>query len=632
MILFLLCLYFQAREANERRKVLEVSPKLSGSELVRVSMMLQEANSIAFQLGHEIIFTREDFESSENGEIVSKIGVRLYNTHTKTTTLWQLSKFENRLEHLRDLYLGESEILNSDVDIFDLTDDEWTNDPGLYTPGKANTKLFAEHLVPDCSFGNISINPLPKLPSTLPESLVNILTSSADRTRSFSLQESEIKRFSIPLDNVDLCDGKERVVVTSDLVTHSEPSSGMASNPTYLQAKELGEHPNLVRPSIAPSVPELCIERVDRLICELKLNKKVTSLEIFLNNAEFLLQYSGDFLVGYYSKLHCSNVPQAKSDDLRHTAINLSVAFEMVVTNCSIYCENIIPGLNSDEPAKELVFVGVSIKQMLSSTQEGSNVNVKYLVEQVSQHVDTTLRIISKSLLTQLVFFQLNTKRGTRLHQDFRSPDLDVQVQQLFSRKGCLSGSICRGALTYVKEVCLQVMQSVSSAYQQSQRIVSEFTKNSLVNSGILNAVCNLLKFMHHFISAVSQASDNMDKFPEKLQPIFTESWPKLVWVLNTLLSIESSVLRLTNNTKEAAENHGELEKVVSQANVIAFHTMSATTSLEEIHQCGYDLTPSNFRWEPLSKDVIRAAKVLNSLAKKCSKLSTTSIAIGQFE
>ena len=623
MTLLLFSPYFQAREANEKRKVCEVSPKISGSELVRVSMMLQEANSIVSQLGKEILFTREDIEFSENGEILSKIGVRLYNTHNKSTTLWELGTFENRLEHLRDLYLGESDFFNDTTDIFDLADDKWTNDPGLYTPGKANSNFSIEQVAHDSPIVHTSTCMLPILPPSVPESLVNILTSSTERYCGYSLRVYGNNTHPKGPNNLDLCDGIQAV---------NEPNSENLTYNMNLEEEE-NKHTIPAGSSIPPSdlfkligpVPELCIERLDRLIGELKQHKKITSLEQFLNHAEFLLQYSGDFMVGYYSKLQVDN-------DLRRASLNISVSFEIFETNCVICCSNIISGLKSDELAKELVSLGLCIKQILFSTQSGSNVNVKYMVEQVAQHIDKAVSIISQSFITQLVFYQLNSKRGSRLCHDSKSPGIDVQAFQLLSHKGNISGSICRGALTYVKEVCYQVMQSVSSSYQQSRGIAFEYTKNSFVNSGILNAVCNLLKFMQHFISAVSLASETINKRPETLEPLFRESWPKLVWVLNTLLNIECGVLRLTNNTKEAAENHGELEKVISQANVIAFHTMSATTSLEEIYQCGYDLIPSNVGLEPLSKDVIRAAKVLNSLAKKCYRLSTDSIVIGQFE
>lgn len=590
--------------------------------MVRVSMMLQEANSIAVHLGKEILFTREDIDSSENGQILSsKIGIRLYNKQNKTTTVWKLRLFESRLEHLREIYQGDIDLINSSSDPFDLEEDGWTNDPGLYTPVKPHTIYNVEHVVPNRPFPHTSANIFPTLPSTLPKSLVDILTSSTDQYSDLSLQEYGGESLPIRPNNVD---------ITSDVLPTKESPSEVTTYMINPKKEELILHSTCVRPSIPLADPirsfsELCIERIDGLISELKQQKKITSLEKVIIHAEILLQYTGDFNVAYFSKFNSSNISLVDSAELKRAAFNMSVAFEIVASNCEV-CNFVFPGLKYDELTAELISLGLSIKQMLYLTGTESNVDVKLMLEEVTQHIDNTISILSKSLIAQFVIDQLNSKRCTRLKHDYKSQSLDYEAQQLLSHKGNLSGSICRGVLIYVKEICLQVLQSVSLSYQQSLAILLELP-DSFLNSGILNAICNLLKFMYHFISAVCQASENIDRFPEKID-LFRESWPKLVWLLNTLLSIEGGILRLTNDTKEAAKNHGELEKIISQANVIAFHTMSATTSLEEIHQCGYNIIPSNVGLEYLSKNVIRAAKVLNSLAKKCNKLSN-SLAIG---
>ena len=643
----LLYIYLQAREANEKRKVMEFLPQLSGSELVRVSMMLQEANAIASFLGTKVLFTREDIDQSERGELEynlsSNIGIRLYNKLNKTTTLWELDKFENRLMHMRELYQGEIDPSVLRVsDIFNDPEDQWTKDLGLYTPAKIQSKVHKLVFI-DSASTPITPTKLPILPSSLPVSLVNILTTSTEELNSPLHQLSQISGSNSPpatQGSTAHLQPIPDIEITPEIITRKKPRIDITSRSTNSDQGDEGNQLPPLRPSVPPSdlfkhirsVPELCLERVDRLIVDLKQQRTVTSLEKFLTHAEFLLQFSEDYTESHCKSLSIS-VPLAESDSLRHAAYNMSSSFEMVVTNGGACCSILFPGTQCDEVCKELLSVGLSMKQLLFSTQPGSRVDVKQSLGQLSLHLESVVKKISQTLLAQLVQNQANSRRssrGSKMAHEYRSHDLDLQAQQFFSHSGKLSPSISKGAFAYLREVCLQSMHSVSSSHQRAQLIIQDFGVNSLVNSEILSAVCNISLFIRHFISAVTQSSDYIDRNPERLEPLVRRSWAKLVWVLNTLFSIDAGVMRLVKNTQESAEKHGEFEKIVSQANVIAFHTMSATTSLEEINQLGYDLVPSSIKLEPLSKEVIRAAKTLNHLAKKYNGLPTTSLATGQ--
>ena len=627
--------------------MVEFLPQLSGSELVRVSMMLQEANAIALHLGTKVLFTREDIDQSERGELeqalASRIGIRLYNKLSKTTTLWELDKFENRLVHMRELYQGEIDPSVLRVsDIFNDPDDQWSKDLGLYTPGKIQSKVH-KLLAIDSASSPYSPAQLPILPSSLPVSLVNILTTSTQELNSHFNQLPQISGSN------SLSDGQGSVVsiqpipdieITPEIITRKKPRFDISSHITHSEEDE-GKQPPPPRPSVPPSdlfkqirsVPELCLERVDRLIGDLKQQRTITSLEKFLTHAECLLQFSEEYTESHYSKSLPISVPLAESDSLRHAAFNMSSSFEMVVTNGGACCSSLFSSAQCDEIDKKLVSLGLSLKQLLFSTQPGSRLDIKENLKQLTIHLDSVVKKISQILLRQLVQFQTNSRRSSRgiqMTHDYKSPDLDLQAQQFFSHNGKLSYSISRGALVYIREACLEAMHSVSSSHHRAQLIVQDFGVNSLVNCDILAAVCKISLYIRHFISAVSQSSEIIDRYPERLEPLVRELWAKLVWVLNTLFSIDAGVMRLVNNTQESAEKHGEVEKIVSQANVIAFHTMSATTSLEEINQLGYDLLPSSVKLEPLSKEVIRAAKSLNHLAKKWNGTPTTSHATGQ--
>ena len=612
--------------------MMEFLPQLSGSELVRVSMMLQEANAIASYLGTKVLFTREDIDQSERGELEqslsSSIGIRLYNKLNKTTTLWELEKFENRLMQMREFYQGEVDPSALKVsDIFSDPDDQWTKDLGLYTPAKIQSKVY-KFISSDSASSPLTPTQLPTLPSSLPASLVTMLTTSTEELNTPLSQSPQVSQVSTAYTQLI-----PDIEITPEVITRKKPRIDIADD-------DEGKQQPPPRPSVPPSdlfkhirsVPELCLERVDKLIVDLKQQRTITSLEKFLTHAEFLLRYSEDYIESRCSNALPISVPLAESDNLRHAAYNMSSSFEMVVTNGASCCSTLFNGAQCDEVGKELLSVGLSMKQLLFSTQPGSRVDVKQSLGQLTMHLNSVVIKISQTLLAQLVQSQANSRRsnrGSKSSHDNKFHDVDLQAQQFFSHSGKLSQSISKGVLAYLREVCLQSMHSVNASYERAHLIVQDFGVNSLVNSEILASVCKISLFIRHFISAVTQSSDSFDRNPERLEPLVRRSWAKLVWVLNTLLSIDAGVMRLVNNTQESAEKHGEFEKIVSQANVVAFHTMSATTSLEEINQLGFDLVPSSVKLEPLSKEVIRAAKNLNHLAKKYNP-STTSLSTGQ--
>jgi hypothetical protein len=74
---------------------------LEGSELLRISMMVQEANSISRTLARNITLLRDYTQSSQKD---NEVRLRVTNTKKGVSVYWTLPKFEERLEQMRDLY------------------------------------------------------------------------------------------------------------------------------------------------------------------------------------------------------------------------------------------------------------------------------------------------------------------------------------------------------------------------------------------------------------------------------------------------------------------------------------------------------------------------------------------------
>ncbi|XP_043941981.1 kinesin-like protein KIF14 [Protopterus annectens] len=89
---------------------------------MKLSMMIQEANTISHKLRKDIVFNRH--EASDKGN--SDTSVRVRNTKLGISTFWSLEKFECKLAEMRELY--ETHAGNKDDDIFYDPNDEWEPD------------------------------------------------------------------------------------------------------------------------------------------------------------------------------------------------------------------------------------------------------------------------------------------------------------------------------------------------------------------------------------------------------------------------------------------------------------------------------------------------------------------------
>ncbi|XP_065829379.1 kinesin-like protein KIF14 [Oscarella lobularis] len=146
--------------------------KTSKKDLMRVSLLIREANSISANLQKHTTFEREDARGS-GGETV--IRIRLHNTKLGITATWDLDKFESRLERMREIYEDETD--SQTDDLFYDPNDEWEKDSSFSASSpspssRASTRSLANRKA-------LSAPRLKELPSSLPKSFRDLLTSQA---------------------------------------------------------------------------------------------------------------------------------------------------------------------------------------------------------------------------------------------------------------------------------------------------------------------------------------------------------------------------------------------------------------------------------------------------------------------
>ncbi|XP_078678150.1 kinesin-like protein KIF14 [Branchiostoma floridae x Branchiostoma belcheri] len=94
--------------------------------LIRLSMLLQEANNISRSLGRNVSFSRQDIFIGDKPQVQ----VRVSNHALGMVTHWSPEKFESRLVQMRELYQGDGDISEDDT-IFCDPSDSWQRDTSV---------------------------------------------------------------------------------------------------------------------------------------------------------------------------------------------------------------------------------------------------------------------------------------------------------------------------------------------------------------------------------------------------------------------------------------------------------------------------------------------------------------------
>ncbi|KFO30491.1 Kinesin-like protein KIF14 [Fukomys damarensis] len=163
---------------SNRDKTFTIQPNWSS---MKVSMMIQEANTISNKLKKHYVFGRHD--ESDKGSPETSIRVR--NLQLGVSTFWTLEKFESKLAAMKELY--ESNGTNKGEDIFCDPEDEWepdiTNASISSFSRRRSRSLMKNRRISDC-LHDIQVHPIHNLSSShssgLMEKSGTIYSTSAD--------------------------------------------------------------------------------------------------------------------------------------------------------------------------------------------------------------------------------------------------------------------------------------------------------------------------------------------------------------------------------------------------------------------------------------------------------------------
>ncbi|XP_043855977.1 kinesin-like protein KIF14 [Dromiciops gliroides] len=107
---------------NTKDKILTIQPNWN---FMKLSMMIQEANTISNKLRKYYVFCRHDVSSKGNSTEPS-VQVQVRNVQLGISTFWSLEKFESKLAAMKELYENNSSIKGEDI--FYDPEDEWEPD------------------------------------------------------------------------------------------------------------------------------------------------------------------------------------------------------------------------------------------------------------------------------------------------------------------------------------------------------------------------------------------------------------------------------------------------------------------------------------------------------------------------
>ncbi|XP_003474899.2 kinesin-like protein KIF14 [Cavia porcellus] len=148
---------------------------------MKVSMMIQEANTISSKLKKHYVFGRHD--APDKGH--SETSIRVRNLQLGVSTFWSLEKFESKLAAMKEFY--ESNGSNRGEDVFCDPEDEWepdiTNAPISSFSRRRSRSLMKNRRISDC-LHDVHVHPVQNLCSShssgLMEKSSTIYSTSAE--------------------------------------------------------------------------------------------------------------------------------------------------------------------------------------------------------------------------------------------------------------------------------------------------------------------------------------------------------------------------------------------------------------------------------------------------------------------
>eukprot|EP00062_Callorhinchus_milii_P003480 gi/632940791/ref/XP_007885506.1/ PREDICTED: kinesin-like protein KIF14 isoform X2 [Callorhinchus milii] len=143
---------------------------------MKLSMMIQEANTISKNLRKCTVFSRHEESDKENiSTPQTPIQVQVRNTKLGISTYWSLEKFEWKVTAMRELYQGSA--FSKDEDLFYDPNDDWEADVTSCSLSRRLSKSFFRSKRMSGCLSEIRNTPLQNLQSAHPTDLLNISRS-----------------------------------------------------------------------------------------------------------------------------------------------------------------------------------------------------------------------------------------------------------------------------------------------------------------------------------------------------------------------------------------------------------------------------------------------------------------------
>ncbi|XP_030062914.1 kinesin-like protein KIF14 isoform X2 [Microcaecilia unicolor] len=166
-----------------RNKQKDATSQLTWNSM-KLSVMMQEANTISNKLGKHTVFCRHERSDKEN--IVGP-SVQVRNTRLGISTFWSLEKFENKLAAMKELY--ENNTSSKDDDVFYDPADEWepeiTNTSISSISRRRSRSLLKNRRISGCLY-EIRVHPIQSLQTSHSGGLMNKSSSvCSDSSEAF---------------------------------------------------------------------------------------------------------------------------------------------------------------------------------------------------------------------------------------------------------------------------------------------------------------------------------------------------------------------------------------------------------------------------------------------------------------
>ncbi|KAG8436568.1 hypothetical protein GDO86_007614 [Hymenochirus boettgeri] len=159
---------------------------------MKLSMMIQEANTISSRLKKHTVFNRHEITDKENVP-TNPVQIQVKNLKLGIVTFWSVEKFEYKLAAMKDMY--ENNVAAKDDDVFYDPEDEW--EPDLSNRSISNLSrrksLLKNRRISGCLY-EIRVHPIQSLQSGYKSGFMNKSSSflSSSSCASFDISESHL--------------------------------------------------------------------------------------------------------------------------------------------------------------------------------------------------------------------------------------------------------------------------------------------------------------------------------------------------------------------------------------------------------------------------------------------------------